>query len=148
MYVQQADLTRGASKDFVKKLTDISVKESHDEGDLLFGKGEPAEYAYLLLRGRVILKIGETGQVVHMVGRPGETFGWSSLVGRELYSTSAECVKPTNLRKLHRKDFQKLLEKDPANGLIFVQRLAAMLGERLIESYSRYEKLFDRETYV
>jgi len=57
-------------------------------------------------------------------------------------------VTPTNLRKLHRKDFQKLLEKDPANGLIFVQRLAAMLGERLIDSYSRYEKLFDRETYV
>ncbi len=148
MYVQQADLTRGASRDFVKKLTDISAKESHDEGDLLFRKGDPAEYAYLLLRGRVIMKIGETGQVVHIVARPGETFGWSSLVGRELYSTSAECVKPTNLRKLHRKDFQELLEKDPVNGLIFVQHLAAMLGERLIESYSRYEKLFDRETYV
>ena len=38
--------------------------------------------------------------------------------------------------------------KDPANGLIFFQRLSGMLGERLLESYARYEKLFRGQTFV
>jgi hypothetical protein len=52
------------------------------------------------------------------------------------------------VRKLHRDDFQELLKKDPANGLIFFQRLAGMLGERVVEAYGRYEKMFSRTTYV
>ena len=148
MYIQQADLTRGVGGDFVKELTVISVKETHEEGDFLFRRGDPANYAYLLLMGRVNLKMGETGQVVHIVNRPGESFGWSSFVGRDVYSTTAECEIPTKLRKLHKEDLQKLLEKDPANGLIFFQRLAGLLGERLLESYARYEKLFRGQTFV
>ena len=148
MYIQQADLTRGVGRDFVKELTDISVKENYEEGDLLFRKGDPADYAYLLLIGRVNLKIGETGQVIHIVSRPGETFGWSSLVGSDVYSTTAECVAPTKLRKLQKGAFQKLLEKDPANGLIFFRRLAGMLGGRLLESYGHLEKVLNRETHV
>ncbi len=148
MYIQQADLTRGVGRDFVKALTVMSVKETHEQGDILFRKGDPANYAYLLLMGRVHLKMGETGHVVHIVSRPGETFGWSSLVGRDVFSTTAECIMQTNLRKLHRDDLQNLLQKDPVNGLIFFQRLAGMLGERLLESYARYEKLFHGETFV
>jgi CRP-like cAMP-binding protein len=148
MYIQQVELTRGVGKDFVKALTAMSVKEEHEQGAILFRKGEPANHAYLLLIGRVHLKMGETGHVVHIVSRPGETFGWSSLVNRDIFSSSAECVEQTNLRKLHRKDLRKLLDKDPVNGLIFFQRLAGMLGDRLLESYARYEKLFRGETFV
>ena len=148
MYIQQVELTRGVGKDFVKALTAMSVKEEHEQGAILFRKGKPAKYAYLLLIGRVHLKMGETGHVVHIVSRPGETFGWSSLVNRDVFSATAECVEQTNLRKLHRKDLRKLLDKDPVNGLIFFQRLAGMLGDRLLESYARYEKLFSGETFV
>jgi len=148
MYIQQADLTRGVGRDFVKALTAMSVKETHEQGDILFRKADPADHAYLLLMGCVHLKMGETGHVVHIVSRPGETFGWSSLVGRDVFSTTAECIMQTNLRKLHRDDLQKLLQKDPVNGLIFFQRLAGMLGERLLESYARYEKLFRGQTFV
>ena len=148
MYIQQVELTRGVGKDFVKALTAMSVKEEHEQGAILFRKGEPANHAYLLLIGRVHLKMGETGHVVHIVSRPGETFGWSSLVNRDVFSSTAECVQQTNLRKLHRNDLRKLLDKDPVNGLIFFQRLAGMLGDRLLESYARYEKLFRGETFV
>jgi CRP-like cAMP-binding protein len=148
MYIQQVDLTRGVGKKFVDGLTAASVKKEHAQGDILFQKGGPADHAYLLLIGRVHLKMGETGHVVHIVSRPGETFGWSSLVGRPAYSATAECVAQTTVRKLHRHDLKKLLEKDPANGLIFFQRLAAMLGDRLLESYARYEKLYSGKTFV
>jgi CRP-like cAMP-binding protein len=148
MYIQQVDLTRGVSRDFVDGLTAASVKEEHAQGEILFEKGDPADHAYLLLIGRVHLKMGEAGHVVHIVSRPGETFGWSSLVNRAVYSTSAVCTEQTTVRKLHRRKLRKLLEIDPVNGLIFFQRLAGMLGERLLESYARYEKMYKGDTYV
>ena len=148
MYIQQVELTRGVGRDFVKALTDMSVIEEHAQGEILFRKGDPADHAYLLLIGRIHLKMGEVGHVIHIVSRPGETFGWSSLVKRDVYSSTAECVLETTVRRLHRDDLQNLLNKDPANGLIFFQRLAAMLGERLVENYASFEKLFPGDTFV
>ncbi len=73
--------------------------------------------------------------MVHTVDYPGEAFGWSSLLDRDVYSASAECKEPTTLQKIDRRDLQKILEKDPVNGLIFFRRLAETIGNRLLWSY-------------
>ena len=75
--------------------------------------------------------------MVYDVRRNGEAFGWSSLIGRDIYSTSAECIEPTKLLKTDSKKLRRILEKDPANGVVFFRQLAATLGNRLIESYKR-----------
>jgi CRP-like cAMP-binding protein len=135
MFIQQTDLFRGMKKDFVKEVFDITSKESLNEGDVLFRQGDQARHFYILIKGRVRLGTRDTGQVVHTVSRPGETFGWSSLVGRDVYSASAECISQTKLLRIDNEKFQEIQEKDPANGLIFFKRLAGALGERLINSY-------------
>jgi CRP-like cAMP-binding protein len=135
MYIQHADLFRGMSKDFLKKVMEITTKESHEKGAVLFREGDQAVYSFVLLQGRVDLSIGEMGHVVFVVSRPGEAFGWSSLIGRNLYSASAECKVPTRLLKMEKEKFLEILEKDPANGFIFFKRLAATLGNRLLQSY-------------
>ena len=135
MFIQQTDLFRGMDKNFVKETYDLTVKDSFKQGEVLFREGDQATYFYILLKGRVRLGTRDTGQVVHTVSRPGEAFGWSSLVGRDVYSASAECLESTKLLKIDREDFRKVLEKDPTNGLSFFRRLAGALGERLINSY-------------
>ena len=135
MFIQQTDLFRGMDKNFVKETYDLTVKQSLEEGEVLFSEGDQASHFYILLKGRIRLGTRDTGQVVHTVSRPGETFGWSSLVGRDIYSASAECVQPAKLLKIDREDFQEILRKDPINGLSFFRRLAGALGERLINSY-------------
>jgi CRP-like cAMP-binding protein len=136
MFIQQTDLFQGMDKDFIKETYDLTVKESFELGKVLFREGDRASHFYILLKGQVRLGTRDTGQVVHTVSRPGEAFGWSSLVGRDIYSASAECVQPTKLLKIDREDFQEILEKDPINGLSFFRRLAGALGERLINSYA------------
>jgi CRP-like cAMP-binding protein len=83
----------------------------------------------------VKLSVGEGGQVVYDVGQNGEAFGWSSLIGRDVYSASAVCVEPTKLLVTDRQELGKVLEEDPANGIIFLKQLAATLGNRLMETY-------------
>ena len=135
MYIKQSDLLLGTSMDFVKKIMDISRMISHEKGDVLFQENDRARYFYILLNGRVKLSVGKGGQVVYDVKQNGEAFGWSSLIGRDVYSASAECVEPTKLLVTDRKNLGKVLEEDPANGIIFMKHLAATLGNRLLETY-------------
>jgi len=138
MIIEQTDLFRGMSKDFVKQVFDITIKESLDEGDVLFREGDHARR----------LSTGEIGQLAHTISRGGEAFGWSSLVDRDVYSASAECIVPTKLIKIDREEFEKVVEKDLANAVIFYKRLAGAVGERLINSYHALRLIQTSEAHL
>jgi len=135
MYIQQSDLFWGMNRDFVKEVMNIAEKESYQKGDFLFREGDPATNFYILIKGRVKLTIGEAGQMVYTVDRAGEAFGWSSLIERDVYSASGECTQETILQKFDSRALLNFLEKDPMNGLIFIKRLAGLIGNRLLWSY-------------
>ena len=81
-----------------------------------------------------LLGIGETGQTVYTVIHAGEAFGWSSLIDRDVYTASAECIEPTSLMKIDEEKLLKIIEEDPTNGLILFKQLAVMLGNRLLQN--------------
>ncbi|MBW2072970.1 MAG: cyclic nucleotide-binding domain-containing protein, partial [Deltaproteobacteria bacterium] len=135
MIIEQSELFKGMNREFIKEIITMATKESVSEGTTLFHEGEPARYFYIMLRGRIKLSTGKDGHMVHTVSRAGEAFAWSSLVGREVYSASAECLAPTRVIRLDRDKFEHLLTKDPASGLLFFKRLARLIGERLVNSY-------------
>ena len=135
MYIEKFDLLRGLERGFVKEFIAIGTKEPHEEGDLLFRRGDEADHLYILIKGRVKLTIGDTGHVVHVVDHTGDAFGWSSLVDRSVYSASAECRAPTRVLRFEKLTLQQVLEKYPASGLMFYKRLAGVLGKRLLRTY-------------
>ena len=135
MYIKQSDLLTGTSMDFVKKFMDISEMSSHQKGEVLFRENDPARFFFILLNGRVRLSVGRPEQVVYNAGRNGEAFGWSSLIGGDVYSASAECIEATKLLKTSSDKLSRILEADPDNGIIFFRQLASTLGKRLLETY-------------
>jgi CRP-like cAMP-binding protein len=135
MYLKQGDLFWGMGKEFVQEAMQAAEKIDRHDGDYLFMGGDAASHFYILVKGRVKLSIGETGPVVYMARHPGEIIGWSSIIGRDLYSATAQCVEPTHLVKVEKKKFLESLEKDADNERILYKRLAEMLGNRLIELY-------------
>ncbi len=135
MYIRQSELFMGTSMDFVKKFMDISEMSSHEKGEVLFRENDRAEFFFILLNGCVRLSVGKPKQVVYKAERNGEAFGWSSLIGGQVYSASAECLEPTKLLKTASQQLSKVLEEDSENGMIFFKQLAATLGNRLLEMY-------------
>ena len=135
MYLKQKDIFRAMDTAFVKRMMNVSTTESFEKKDMLFQQGDPANHFYILLKGRVKLTIGETGQSVYIVSHAGEAFGWSSLINRSRYSASAVCAAPTTLMQLEKTRMRATLKSNPANGLIFMERVAGMIGERLLLSY-------------
>lgn len=135
MYIKISDFFMGMGKPFTVEVLEIAEKLTRNEGQILFHEGEPAAYFYVLLKGRVKLSIGKTGPVVYMVRHPGEIIGWSGLIGRDTYSASGQCMEETNLLKFNRDVFLEILNKYPQNEALLFKRLAAMLGNRLLEIY-------------
>lgn len=135
MYIQQSDVLRGLGREFVKSVMDLAHKEEHKRGFVLYREGDRASHFFILLKGRVNITLGETGHAVYTVDHPGEAFGLSSLIGRERYIASAECKEPTKLLRFSAKEFEKAIEKDPANSLVFFRRLAGTLGTRLFQTF-------------
>ncbi len=142
MYMNQKDLLWKLERSFVKEIMALAVKESHKKEEMLFREGNEASHLYILTKGYVKLTIGDTDKSVYIVNHPGEIFGWSSIVGRDVYTASAECVEPMSVQKINRDELLKLMERDPGNGLAFFRKISEMLGNRLLHSYaltSRYE---------
>lgn len=141
MYFKQADILKGLERDFLKKLMDVSVKESYEKGDFLFHFGDPAGNFYVLLTGCVKIRLKEIGQAVYTVNNAGEAFGWSSLIMGDTYSASAVCNESTKLLKFDRDLVIKIVDENPIDGLRFFKQLAAVLGNRLIKSYEMITSL-------
>ena len=136
MFFKQKDIFGSLDRDFVKKIMDIAETDSLEPGDQIFKEGDSADWFYILIKGRIKLRLGQTGAVVHVVSHGGEAFGWSSLVGRKAYSASAECLDSTKLLKFDKEKLEKLAEEDTANGMILFKNLAALLGQRLLHGYA------------
>jgi len=136
MFIKQSDLFWELDKSIVKDIMEIAVRESYQVGDFLFREGDPADHFYILIKGRVKLSIGDVGPVVYTVDHAGEAFGWSSLIDREVYSATGQCLEPTVLDNIRGEEFQKIIEKNPEQGLVFFKRLAGLLGNRLLWSYN------------
>ena len=135
MLIDQGDLLWGMDYLFTKDFMAVSAKVHLEKGTVIFREGDKADYFYTLVQGRVGLTIGEPAREIYIIDKAGEAFGWSSLVDRNYYSASAECVEPSDLLRFEKNDLNAFLLKNADSALIFYKRLAGMLGNRLIQCY-------------
>ena len=135
MVFKMGDFIMGMGKEFALEAMEISEKLSLEEGETLFNAGDTAYHFYVLIKGRVELSLGKTGPVVYMARHPGEVIGWSSLVGRNVFSASARCRESAKILRFDRDSFLEMLQKNSVNEALLFKRLAEMLGNRLLELY-------------
>jgi CRP-like cAMP-binding protein len=137
MYIKQADLFRGVKMDFLKKVMDVTLRESYPAGAVLFEDGDPAAYLFILINGRIELSMGEAEKQIHIGSQTGESFGWAGLVGRETFRASGRCLEKVDLLRIDVNRFKQLLDEYREDGFIFYQNLSEALGKRLMQSYQK-----------
>ena len=134
MFIDQGDLLQDMDMIFRNHFIKTAVEESCRQGDILFREGDRADHFFTLIQGRIVVNIGGD-QDVYEITAPGEMFGWSSLVGGEVYTAGARCAADSRMLKFEREELKKLLEKNPENGMLFYKKLAEIMGRRLMKSY-------------
>jgi CRP-like cAMP-binding protein len=135
MYFKQSDFFTGMAHGFVKDIMANVEKIACAAGDIIFQAGDETRYFYILIKGHVKLSIDREGRTVFVINRAGECFGWSSLIDRPHFSASAVCAAPTSLMRLEKTKLRRIIQSDPYNGLIFMERIAGMIGDRLLNCY-------------
>ena len=138
MFIEKAYLFQGMEQDFMDQISKVLVEETYPKGEFLFREGEPANFLYILQDGGVRIRLGQKGYLSRMVTNSGEAFGWSSLLGRDVYSATAECVAATRVMKIKKEKLNEIFENNPANGLTFFKRLAEVISRRLTDSYKLF----------
>jgi CRP/FNR family cyclic AMP-dependent transcriptional regulator len=139
MYLKQADLFWGMSQSFIQSVTAKAVKQEFQPDEVIFKADDPAEYFYVLIKGKVRLELKSSGQRVYTAQKVGEIFGWSALIGRKEYSATVICEQPCIALKFHNADIGRVLDRDVENAAQFYKQLAGALGDRLLQSYDLIE---------
>lgn len=111
-------------------LNDTKTSTTYQTGQLIFNQGDTCAGVFCVVSGLVgIRKDDEQGNTVLVrLRHPGETIGYRDFFSSEFYTTSAEVLEPTQLCYIDRKAVRGLLDRNPALGLSFLERLSGDLG--------------------
>lgn len=145
MIIQESEVFKGLSPEVTNEIAENMIEEFYGKGSFIFKDTYLAEHFYILEEGEIRLSVGKRGRITHLISNPGETLGWSSLVGRDTYTASAECLAPSKVIKIEKENLNKVFEKNPASGVLFFKRLAGIIGERLTNSYSALLSAYEGE---
>lgn len=141
---QELTLFQDLSPVQLNMLEPLFVPYNCHTGTVVFEQGEQAEYLYLVVSGEVAIRYKpEDGPRIKIATiRPGGVVGWSALIGKRFYTSAVECSTYTQLLRLSGTDLQSLCEQHPKTGTIILERLVAIVAERLrITNPEMYELL-------
>jgi len=108
-------------------------------GDKIFNQGDVALNICVIMEGEVDICFkpddGEMITVAH-IERNG-VFGWSAAFGSGIYTSGAVATTKLKLICVNGADLKKLNEDHPKTGILILDRLADIVGQRLVRTNAR-----------
>jgi CRP-like cAMP-binding protein len=119
-----------------------------ETGEFLFREGEPADWFYLVRRGRVALELHGpgSGTIGLDTVEPGEVAGWSWLVPPHRWFFDARAVEPTGAVAFDGKCLRDKYDQDTDLGYALMQRVAHVMFGRLVAARLRLLDLYGPPT--
>jgi len=109
----------------------------------LFEQGECAENLYLVVNGEIVVNYkpddGPALVVAHVSS--GGIVGWSAALGSQAYTSGAYAASQCSLLRVRGSDLRQLCETDPQTGAILLDRLAAVIAERLRNTHAQVKAM-------
>lgn len=116
-------------------------RQTLSKGEALFQEGEQPRQVYILHSGLIkLFRDVEPGhQATVRLVHPGELFGYTSLLGEEPYSLSAEALAPSELCVFTAAAFFKALDADTGFARSLLQKTAKELRKARLDLLLRAE---------
>ena len=115
-------------------------------GTVVFEQGNLTDNLYIVVDGEIGVryKPEDAPQInVAKVGRGG-VVGWSAALGSPSYTSSAVCLCDCLLVRIHSEDLHDLCLTHPETGRIILNRLAAVISERLRNTHHQVINLLEQ----
>jgi len=125
-------LFAGTEERELKRMADIFRREQVEKGDELFHQRQPADRFYVVLRGTVAVKFKpDDGEPLTIaVIEPDGVCGWSAVLGRDCYSSTAICNQDCQLLSANGTEFRDVIETFDDSGAAMLTRFSDLIGRR------------------
>jgi CRP-like cAMP-binding protein len=119
-------------------------------GAELFKQGEQAECLYVVIEGEVHIRYKPEDGPALIVARvqPEGVVGWSAAIGSPAYTSSAFCVEDSKLLCTRSQDIRQLCEDHRETGILLLERLAALISERLKNAHQQVMAMLEQGMQV
>lgn len=120
------------SNEMLTSLIPITEEKNFDEDEMIFKQGEKADRLYLLKKGKVLLEHRVTDKLTVSMSsiEPGYSFGWSSMLGNDVYSSNAICAQACQVYSFNDFKLKEKMKEDHSLGFIVSQRLLYVIKQR------------------
>jgi CRP/FNR family transcriptional regulator, cyclic AMP receptor protein len=131
--LEHVSLFKGLSGSDLETLAPLFESVCLKRNLVVFEQGLVAEHLYILLDGEVVVNFkpydGPPLTVAHI--QPGGIFGWSSVLGRQVYTSNAVACCDSTAIRIKGDELRCMCEQHPATGFMILERLADVIAERL-----------------
>ena len=137
------------SPEHFEKIAGISSLVEVDAKQELFREGDPEDYLYIVLQGRVAIEmfVPGRGRVRIYTAEAMDVVGWSSVTPVVRRRTAgAQAVLPSCLVRLDAAALRKLGEEDHHLGYIVMRRMANVVASRLLTTRLQLLDMFAHPT--
>jgi toluene monooxygenase system ferredoxin subunit len=129
------ELFNGIAGATLEALARLAKREEFAEGSVIYRPGDPADDFFVLDSGRVEFQIGRDARAnrAGFMLKKGELFGWAALLDNQPQRIAgARALEKSVLLRVNGRQALKLLESDPASGLVVMRRLSALIARFLV----------------
>lgn len=116
---------------------------TYKAGTIIIEQGEKATCLYLLTSGKVEIHYKPyDGELIKLNSlQAGSAFGWSAVLGNEVYSSSVICSTDIEALVICGDDLRTLRENHPETGALVVDRLAKSVSTRWTHTQAQVEAM-------
>jgi CRP/FNR family cyclic AMP-dependent transcriptional regulator len=131
--IDELSLFQGFSQEDRARVYPFFLTNYFSAGTVLFDQGDPAEYLYIVLEGEVNIRYKPEDGPALVVARVKDegVVGWSAAIGSSNYTSAAVCAVDCQALRVRGQDLRQVCELYPQIGALLLERLAAMIAERL-----------------
>jgi CRP-like cAMP-binding protein len=115
-----------------------------EAGQLVYQKGDRADFLYVVLRGAVALRLpGRDGVTVliDQLTKPGSMFGACTSPSIETCVLTAQCEQDTELLRIEKSALKQLLDDDPRMGYAIQSKISEIYFKRYIETMRQLQAI-------
>ena len=148
--LRQIYLVQHLEDQMLQALAPLAEKKHFEEKDIVFEEGLDAQWFYMLLSGKVLLKVDVNPAVTISLGavKPGYSFGWSSLLEGMQYTSQAACAEPCEMLVLDGSKFKEVLDQDHTMGYLVMEGIVRIMENRLKRRTEQFIKTLRKQMEI
>ena len=123
---------KNMNEEHLKLLERLFERYSFRSGTVVVKQGEPADFLYLVIRGKAQVSFKPydgTPITISHVGKD-SLFGWSAVVGSQTYTSSVTAIEDLETYRIRGSRLRNLCIQYPEAGRDILERLAGAVSSR------------------